>query len=338
MLSEVMKYSALSAKVKAMYGKLLNESQWKKIEEIRTIPELAAFLKSVPGWSEAAKKLPGGTLTANALESALRLQIGEERKRLFQYVSQEDREYFAYTVYEEEYRRILENLRRLTSPLGKVLTPPSPALIKKSKLDLEALDTATSFSEICKAAEHTLYGPALHRVLLRLDTPYPEYRSISVMMENIYYEKLYRFLLRRYKGSGKTDLVQHLGEEADLLNLLHILRLHRYFPGSLEHADEFLIPVHRRLTKDFAAELIAAPNETAAVQLLLQSYWGKFFANYRGARLEELFYQAKVAQNARLLKTSVPGVAVIEEYLQLKELEEQRLLQRLMKLHYSSLG
>ena len=121
MLKNYTRYGAITTKVRAMYGRLLSESDFKHIDTFKTLAELFEFLGKTPGLTDAMSKL-GGELTPDKLSVALRSVAESEHARLYRFGSRSDRTLLKSFVYRAEtirYAEATNNLRRISRELSK---------------------------------------------------------------------------------------------------------------------------------------------------------------------------------------------------------------------------
>lgn len=85
-----MKYSAVTAKVRAMYGKLLTASQWESLQGAESLRAVRDVLRRCPGWSFAGEEPP----EAAAMGAALSRQLWDDCHRLGLFLGEKDREEF----------------------------------------------------------------------------------------------------------------------------------------------------------------------------------------------------------------------------------------------------
>ena len=336
MINAAVKYGALSAKLHGMYGKMLKESDWQRLDAMNSVREVIQYLTSSPGFKDAGltASVSGGDITMSGLAESMSRQVESDRQKLYLHMPREDREYFAFDIHREEYMYILRSMRRLHSKEAAVAPPPSRQAAEKSRLDFEALKTAASFSDISRAASKTIYAPALRALEEGVAKGESGYGIISLALENQYYSRLYNFLVKKYKGGDKKRLKENLGEEADITNIMHILRMQRHFKSSLSGGAQALIPVRRRLTAELAEALINAQDEESAAALLRDSYWKSLFSDYTPRRLEELSEKARMHKYYKMFRSPVPGITMAEGYLGLKQAQCLRLIRLISALKY----
>ena len=330
-----MNYGAISAKVHALYGKMLTDGDWKRMCEMRNVNDAVSFLKTQPGWQKAAQRIPTGEIPISEVANALRTQVLSEFERLFAFGSREDKRFLLFMVYKAEERRILSAYNKLIAIRETFKSEETPSeILKRSKLDFSALNTARTYKDIIEASKGTIYYNTLSGIEINPDTGLPKYTSISVLLENKYYAEFYKYLNKDFSGLGKNILINSLGTEADILNAIHILRIRRYFPASIPAVNELIIPVSRHLSKKTIAEIVNASSEEAAIAIIKETPIGKYFSAFDNADLEKRYEAAMTTFCRKLIGTGQPTICVVQAYLTLKRIESERLIRVIEAIHY----
>lgn len=231
MLKATMKYSGVRAKVMALYGKLLTEEDWKHLCGCSSVADIASYLRNSSDWSETVNALPASP-SSEKLKAAVFKRIYLEYERLYKFSYLEDKKYLLFTLYRAEYGFILDTLRRLQSN-----SPPDQTadvtdfMLKNSQVDISALESCTDYKGLLAAISDSIYEKPFKRLPVNEETGLPNYRDAGILLENHYYKTVFSYINNNYKGLGKQKLVTVMGTEADLLNIVSILRLQLYFPG-----------------------------------------------------------------------------------------------------------
>lgn len=316
------RYDALTVKARAMYGRRVRREDLRRMIALPSIDAIADELRQLPGWSEATASLPQGELLTRAkLESALRDQVRRECLRLSAFADREDRALMEFPIRRTELEHILAALRRLHASMHKEVDPLPPAWLSRTRLDSEALRLCTDFAGLTEAAKDSIYGPALRRLLTEEGT-LPDYGSTEALLWSVYFRHLMDLASKRYKGDVRRMMESSVGEQADMMNILHVLRLKRFFPDT----DNFLpvlVPYHYRVKPEQIHAMCTAPSLEAAMELIEAT---PYAATFRGARMEDLqhLYHASLYRTSRRqLVMGKPSVYSAVAYLNLRELELQ---------------
>ena len=288
-----MAYGALSAKVRALYGKRLRSDDFARLAARRSEAEILDELRQHPGWSRALALVPPGAwgyVGRVEVERALQEELRLEYQSLAYYVPRE--------------------------------APPPPRIALHSRLDEAAAAACTTYDQLTEAARDTIYYSALRQLRPPRTDELPDFTRADAVLRTAYYAHLLRIVRSQYQGRTQKVLLRAIGEQIDLLNILHILRLKTYFPQtSREDYAGVLFPFQYRLTMDFLRRLCEAPGAEGAYGLLRESPYGDCFDETAVDAVEEYYQRAVFRFNKRQLSAVPPSIYTAIAYLELKELE-----------------
>lgn len=325
-------FGALSAKVKAMYGRRLRYADFLHIASMPDVRGVLDYLRQT-GWAPAMVKLDGLPLNRANLEAVLREQTREEYVRLNYFVPRDDKLLLSYPVLLAELEGILACLRRLKA--GRVSEPRSlpQRFLLHSKMDHRALAACASYDELAAAARHTIYAGALDHLRRSQPQELPDYQVAESMLRTVYYSHLFRVMSRHYTGPVREELLHTLGTQADLLNIIHLLRLKRYFPEEQDHLP-YLLPFHYRMKPAQLNQLFAAPSLDAAFALLQETRYAQAFQDVEVSEVEDYYRQAMYRLYRRQLIAGEPCVCTAIAYLHIKDAETSCLINAIESVNY----
>lgn len=316
------RYDALAVKAKAMYGRRVHRDDLLRLTSQTTIDAIAEELRQLPGWSEATAALPEGELLTRArLERALRDQVRREGLRLSAFAAREDRPLLEFSIRRTELELILAALRRLHANLFKEVDPLPSAWQHRTQIDPELLRRCTNFAELVEAVQRSIYHRALHRLLTE-NSSLPEYSSTEALLWSVYFRHLMELACKRYQGDVRRMMEFSVGSQMDMMNLLHALRLKRYFPNT----DNFLpvlVPYHYRVKPEQIHAMCTAPSLDAAMELIEATPYASVFRGAKMEELQDLYHTTLYKTCRRQLVMSKPSVYSAVAYLNLRELELQ---------------
>ncbi|NLH01973.1 MAG: V-type ATPase subunit [Clostridiales bacterium] len=327
MLKSRMKYGAMAAKVMTLYGKLLKDEDWRRLYECRTVSDVYSFLRNHDGWSGTMSALPPAP-QPKVLQTAIRKELYRDFEKLYNFSALEDKRYLRFALLQTEYECILSALKEKCSyePLSKMGTVPD-FIRKHSSVDIDALEQSGNFTSVLAAVKGSVYEKPLSGLKTEPETGMPNYREASVLLENVCFKSTFSFLSRKYTGMGRKKLEELIGTEADILNILNIIRLQRSFRSSLERADDLLIPVSYRLKPEFFHALQGAKSEDEVIELLRKSPFGEYFTGIDlSNNIENLYYKTMEKLCRKLIKSAEPDLGMVQAYLILKEFECKKLM------------
>ena len=328
-------YEALTAKVRAMYGKRLRFEDFERMSRCTDVESVLIDLHRSPGWAPAVEGLdPSEDVYVGRveLENALRGELLREFRSLMHFVPQSDRQIMAFPVLIAERDAILRAMRRLKAGAGYHGMPYPPQFLLHSHVDSHALELCQDYDALVIAASGTIYAPVLQHMRPE-NGGLPDYMVTESLMRTAYFTHMFRTAKQHYSGSTKTLLLRAFGEQTDLLNLIHILRIKTYFPD-MEDMFTVLFPFNFRLSPEFLRTLCAAPTAAAAFELVRRSPYGESFQNVDATEVEEYYRRAFYLFNRRQLLTGAPSIYTAISYLNLKETEMRALINVIESVKY----
>lgn len=333
MLKAVITYGAVAAKIRALKGTLLTEGELHQLCMCTSISEAAAILRRHPGYSSAMEALPASSLTARQLQKALKLQWLEQFQRLYRFASAKDRKYMSFAIWQTEMKVILSALRRLQSP--ETMEPEetvSDFFRAKSGSDLDAISASRDFSALLRAVKGSVFSDVLAAVPGDQQTGLPDYGTADIMMQNQLYCEMWSLLNKGQSTISKKQLKELLGHEADLLNIVHAIRLRRFVTADGD-VESRLIPISHDLKPEVTAAVIKANNDDEVLDVLASSGWIKYFPD--GVNDPEKQYRLRMEAFCRkLLKAAEPNFCCVQAYLTLKELERDKIIRIVQAIDY----
>lgn len=327
-------YTAIAAKVRAMYGCRMTPEDYRQLMSRQSISEAASFLQSHPGYRRELSGMNVSGIHREQLETALRSTYRNEYRRIFRFLTGEDQAFLRFPIYRAEKEAILTAMRRLSSQ--HMLEPEEtwvPMLAAKSKLHLTELRQAGDFRRIADAARDTIYASALSRSI-SADGREPSMAFVDNILLVTYYAHLYRVLAHNYAGDTKKLIKKSLDEETDLLNLVLFLRLRQHFSQEDVQLYSFPLPCSSRLSQGYIQQLLSAEDYDAALELVRSGPYGALFRSIQPTGLEAYLYTMQYRFNLRQLRAAQPTVYTPVAYLGLKEIELRNIISIIECIRY----
>lgn len=280
-------YAGLVTKVRALYGKAMNAQDFAALSAMQNLDEVVAFLRAHPGWRNAMQALPTGYAGRLELEKALALELQSEHTALGHFIQNSDKAFWDFPRHLQDLRRILGDYPHLRS-----------------------------IDELQLRAEGTIYAKSLSQLT---GNQLPEFSALEGLLRGRYYTYLYRLITTAYTGDTSQRLKRLLGETADRLNLLALLRLKRYFPQQASLLHQY-IPLHHRLSRRFYGQLNAAATFEQALDILRTHPTLSRLAQLSLPDLDLELQNSALSLLRQILRNAEPSIAVAYAYLSYKEL------------------
>ena len=162
-MGNLLSYSGISAKIRAMQSKLTTEEQFQEILQLSSVPQVITYLKHTKEYEEAWASLDENTLHRGQIEKLLKASVFNNFSRIYQFSNPEQRKFL--DLYSKRYEiRVLKEImtdlfdHRNTDPVD--VTPYRNFFRKHSNMDLDRLIACTSMEEFITALKgNEFYQP-----------------------------------------------------------------------------------------------------------------------------------------------------------------------------------
>ena len=333
-MGNLLSYSGISTKIRAMQSKLINEEQIREILELSSIPQVTAYLKRTPEYSKVWASLDEASTHRGQLEKLLKASIFHNFSKIYQFANPEQRRFL--DLYSRRYeirvlKEIMTNLfdHRDTDPVD--VSPYREFFRRHSRLDIDRLVACTNMEEFINALKgNEFYGP-LSRIQNRENALLFDY---GMALDLYYFSLIWHVRKKLFSGNDLKEITMAYGEKFDMLNLQWIYRSKRYYHMTSAQIYALLIPVHHRLKKDVVKALVEAENMSAFSQLLEQTYYAKRYDSFKVDTLESMYAAIMKHILSSESRQDPYSVATIYSYLYHKEHEVNRLIIALECVRY----
>ena len=331
MINSLMRYGALTAKVRALYGKRLRLQDFEHMASLSSEADVLDYLRTRPGWTAAVSAMGGSYVGRVELEGALRRQLWKEYLSLSHFVPREDKTLLSFFVLGSEQRGIMAALRRLRA--GHAREVAGPEEFPKGKVDRKALAECSDYGGLLAAVKGSIYYEPLLALQSREEGTLPDYTATEALLRSTYFSFLYKVVGSRYSGETQKVLLRSFGEQVDLLNIIHILRLKTFFPGEGRYYS-VLFPFNYKLKPAVIKALCDADGADAVFALLKDTAYAGSFENVSVDEVEDYYRRAFYQFNKKQLLTGQPSIYTAVSYLNIKELEFQALVNIIESVKY----
>lgn len=322
-----MKLNAVACKVKALNGKRLRAEDYSRLAAMKSVPEIAAYLRGCPGWQKAMEQLPAGEIRRGDLEDALMAQIEDEYMRLYKFMTSDARLFLMVYIYRSDYQQILFALRRIQVGGRPGRKPALPDFyLKHTTVNNDALDACTDFLGLLKAIEGSIFYEPLRALIATDGAEHPDYTRVGLTLQTVYYITMLEYVGSNTSGKEKEILLEALAGTIDLTNVVHVMRIRKFFPGSVSSVTQLLIPRFFKLSPDFFRKLYDAPDMRRADEMLRSSAYGKLFSENEFDYIEQYEALWKYNFGKAQLNAWPPTIYMLIAYISLKMYEMSRLI------------
>ena len=323
-MGSLLSYSGLSTKIRAMQSKLMNEKQYQEIAQMDSVPQIVAYLKKQPGFSDLWADLDENSLHRGDIEKLLTHTIHQNFAKLYRFANPEQRTFMA--LYFKRYEiSVMKDCLRNVFDKGRAeldLSLFQSFFDRHSKLDIEKLTNSSTIEEFI----NNLQGSEYYGPLSKLGRDYkPTLFDYGMALDQYYFANIWSVKEKLFKKRDLEEITTAYGNKFDMLNLQWIYRSKKYYHMSSTDIYALLIPVHYRLSKNDITALVEASDLEEFRKALDATYYKKRFPELAPEKLEE-YYNLNLKTIIEKEARNYPhSVIVIYSYLYHKEHEVDRL-------------
>ena len=360
-MEQVISYSGIATKLRAMRRELLTEAQLQRLAAFRLSSQKAKFLSGFKPYADLFDCKREKELHRSEVERRLVLSELRDFDRLYRFGNARQKRflklYFGHFEADALRRLLHEALSResggVPEPENVAETPAgvraeTPAgtqanafyvlLQKYSKLDLHTLLKGRRLADLIGGLRETPYYLPLRRLYERGNARAADYETAIDMR---YFAEMWKWKDKLLTKEEQRIIERTFGSRIDLLNMSWIYRAKRYFSMSGDELYTLLIPVRARLSKEAIQEMVTAP-DLAALRAAEQKtcYGSRLPVSGNGAEAGSL-REAREALLRSLYEAEARkhpfSIAPINTYFFLKEKEIERIVSVIEESHYEEL-
>ena len=332
-MGNVMAYSGITTKVRAMSAKLLKEKDYDTIAGLGTVTEAIEYLKDKTAYAPYVERMDVSLYHRGNVEKILYQSLFDDYSRIFRFAGMEQKTFLK--LYWKRYEVDLINycLRIVFNHYEKPfdLEYKKEFFDRYSQISIDRLITSKNIDELVDNLRDTEYYGALARIR---DSGAGTLFDYDLALDLYYFSTMWKKGKRVLKGHEQKIFLKDYGMKIDLLNLQWIYRSKRYYHMTSAQIYALLIPVHHRLKKDVVKALVEAENMSAFSQLLEQTYYAKRYDSFKVDTLESMYAAIMKHILSSESRQDPYSVATIYSYLYHKEHEVNRLIIALECVRY----
>ncbi|WP_077534675.1 V-type ATPase subunit [Massiliimalia massiliensis] len=328
-------YNAVLAKARAMYGKHITPEQYQEMLRCRTVQDVAAYLKAQTHYSETLSNIAEHNIHRGQLENMLRRAAFEQYGKLYHYLPLTRNSLFQVVIMEEEIREILRMVLLLKAGNPQTFIIDLPGyLIQRSEVDMMAVAKATKFDELVFALRDSGYAAILRRFAPSDANGRIDYIGCEHAFYEYFFSQTFAMVEQNYKGQEKTDLLDLLRINVELINLEHIFRCKRYLKASQEEIVKSLYPYYYKIHAEQIREMVEAKDAAALSEMLAKTKYQSRFDPGELPNIEDYTKRYYYSLCRRYLHFSTHVSVVFYAYYHLNRVEMDNIFHIIEGIRY----
>ncbi len=333
MIRDVMEYSGIVAKIRAMRAKLLKEEDYRKIASMHTVMEVIYYLKETKSYGRLISQMDESLYHRGNIEKILIQSLYDDYTRLYRFGSIDQKKFLKIFMKRYEVDLIRYCLRivfnHYNAPFD--LDYKKTFFDKYSDIRIDQLITSENIDDLVDHLKDTEYYAPLAKIRESGASTLFDY---DLALDLYYFSMLWKIRKKKWKKVDNEVLTRELGTQIDLLNLQWIYRSKKYYHMLPPDIYTLLIPIQYRIRREEFKNLVEAPSLEEFFKVLNQSFYGQKY------QFDEQHNVEKVVRRylKHILTTAYQNhpysLASVYSYLYMKEGEIYRITTALECIRY----
>ena len=318
----LVKYPNIKSKLKALHSKRINLDDLNDLIKQNSLKNLVLLLKSKSNIFKNADD----NIDRLEIESLLDESQIQDILKIKKLLHKKDRIIFEQFLLQYEIKCIKSMLRKLFSE-----DETDDIIIKNVRRwtvylfeDIKGIETVKSFKEFFGAIKRMKYSSVLNE--------YQNKEKINIFeienkIDKMYFESLFDSI------KHNKNLKQIVGSEIDLLNVLWIYRLKKYYNFNLQEVRKILINKTYMLKKGIIEKLIKTSDFDEIKQIMKNTIYKKIFTNEDD--FEDNIDKYLYSVNKKIFNQDVTSIAYIFAYVNLIDYENNDIVNTIEGVRYN---
>ena len=332
-MGNVMTYSGITVKIRAMQAKLLKDGDYEQIASMRSVPEVTEFLKEKPAYEKYLEEMDSMLYHRGNVEKILYQSLFDDYSRIFRFGGPQQKQ-FLKTYWKRYEVDVINYCLRIVFNHYQIpfdLDYKKEYFDRYSQISIDALVTSKNVEELVDNLAGTEYYEPLKKIREMETATLFDY---DMALELYYFTTLWKRQKRLLKGKELKLYARDCGTKIDLLNLQWVYRAKKYYHMLPPDIYSLTIPIHYRLSVKEYKTLVETPSLEEFLRQAENTWYARKYDFGDGRTMEQIYkdclrhlYLADRRQNPY-------SVASIYTYLYLKEEEIDKLTTALECIRY----
>lgn len=332
-MGNLLVYSGIVTKIRAMQSNLLKPAQYEELAALSSVAEVVSYLKDIPSYRDFLEDIDETLMHRGDIEKILTLSLYRDYSKLYQFSGLKQRRFLQLHLKRYEINLINYCFRivinRYQQPFD--LNYKKPFFDQYSQLSIEKLITSRTTDELVNNLKDTEYYIPLHKLSDNHSITLFDY---DLALELYYYTSVWKSRKKVLKKKELELFTRDYGSQIDLLNIQWIYRAKKYYHMAAADIYSLLIPIHYRLSKDTAKQMVEASSPEEMLHLIQTTTYGKHYDFNQSLTIEQMYFEYLYHLYAMDVRKDPYSIAAINTYLYLKRTELNKLTTAMECIRY----
>lgn len=332
-MGNVMTYSGITVKIRAMQAKLLKDGDYEQIASMRSVPEVTEFLKEKPAYEKYLEEMDSTLYHRGNVEKILYQSLFDDYSRIFRFGGPQQKQ-FLKTYWKRYEVDVINYCLRIVFNHYQIpfdLDYKKEYFDRYSQISIDALVASKNVEELVDNLAGTEYYEPLKKIREMETATLFDY---DMALELYYFTTLWKRQKRLLKGKELKLYARDCGTKIDLLNLQWVYRAKKYYHMLPPEIYSLTIPIHYHLSVGEYKALVEAPGVEEFLRQLQQTRYAKKLDLEDGKTMERAYKDCLRRLYLSDRRQNPYSIASIYTYLFLKEEEIDQLTTALECIRY----
>lgn len=333
-MGNVMSYSGIVTKVRAMQAKLLTDQDFVNIAGLHSVPEVVEYLKGKEAYADALNRMDETLYHRGNIEKVLGQSLYADYSRIYRFAGMKQKKFIKGFWKQYEIALINYCLRIVFNHYDVPfdLDYKKEYFDRYSQISIDKLVTSESIGELVENLKGTEYYEPLAKLKDASEATLYDY---DMALEQYYFRNAWSRQRKVLNRKERELYTRDCGIKIDLLNLQWIYRAKKYYHMVPPDIYLMMIPIQYRLKADEFKAMVEAPTVEQFMQLVAGSYYGIHFDIVQNpASLEQIYRECLHKLYLSDRRREPYSIATVNTYLFLKEEEIDKLTTALECIRY----
>ncbi len=336
-MGNLLAYSGISTKIRAMGSQLLTDKDYQQLAYLSSVGEAVEYLRQKTAFKQAFEIVEEATLHRAAVERMLFFTEYFDFVKIYRFSHVKLRRFLNLYFLSYE-RHFLKSAFRAVSDQREAdikVTDLGTFFHKHAAFSCEKVSEARTIDELLEALRGSPYYEYLHP----LQEQGAGLFDYETAIDTYVFSRMWKQIKKQFQGDDYETLQQTYGCQFDLLNLMWIYRSKKYY--NLEKGEIYglLLPIHHKLNKATVQRLVETANVEEFKAILEQTYYGNRYevaldGEEQGFYIEKIYHGLLYHIHNREFRSHPFSAAAVNSYLYKKHLETERLITTIEGIRY----
>lgn len=333
-MGNLLQYSGIVTKLRAMEAKLLKPENFEEIAALHNVPEVVSYLKENSFYTYVLDDLDESRLHRGDIEKVLIGQLYYDYAKIYRFCGLEQRRFLELYVKRYEIDLINYCLRIVINHYAE----PFDLNYKKAFFDnytqisIDKLITSRTTDELIENLKGTEYYGPLKKLK---DSPSVTLFDYDLTLNQYYFTTMWKKRKKLLKKKELELYTRDCGSKIDLLNLQWIYRAKKYYNMKSADIYSLLVPIQYKISTELIKEIVEAPGMEEFEAALQKTSYARHYDFGQQLTIEQMYTECLNHLYKTDRRQNPYSIAAINTYLFMKEEELKKLTTAMECIRYS---